>query len=152
MSVSYPWTGDICKLTDILGQAIAFQSSLECNLLKDQTLLETYKAALQKFLDRWLYQNELDTTLALFHRCPIIQILGLVGLNLKVMVASGDSNPDDLISLMGEKLHGHIWRPAEDKFKCLLYLSIYLRVHLNLLDFWMGALTDRPVPSTLDRQ
>ena len=72
-------------------------------------------------------------TLALFHRCPIIQILGLVGLNLKVMVASDDSNPDDLISFMGEKLHGHIWRPAEDKFKCLLYLSIYLRVHLNLL-------------------
>ena len=61
VSVSYPWTEDICKLTDILGQAMDFQSSLECNLLKAQTLLETYNAELQKFLDRWLYQNELDT-------------------------------------------------------------------------------------------
>ena len=42
------------------------------------------------------------------------QILGLVGLDLKVMVASGDSDPE-ILALMGEKLLGHVWRPTEDK-------------------------------------
>ena len=41
-------------------------------------------------------------------------ILGLVGLTLKVMVASGDSDPS-LLELMGDKVLGHTWRPTEDK-------------------------------------
>ena len=41
-------------------------------------------------------------------------ILGLVGLTLKVMVASGDSDPS-LLELMGDKVLRHTWRPTEDK-------------------------------------
>ena len=45
--------------------------------------------------------------------CPLF--LGLVGLTLKVMVASsGDSDPN-LLELMDDKVLGHTWRPTEDK-------------------------------------
>ena len=52
VSVSYPWTEDVTKLTDNLGQAIAFQSSVERKLLKDNTLKNAYNSELRKFLDR----------------------------------------------------------------------------------------------------
>ena len=45
----------------------------------------------------------------------LARILGLVNLKLKVMVASGDSDPE-IIALMGEKVLGHTWRPTEDQF------------------------------------
>ena len=44
----------------------------------------------------------------------IPQILSLVGLQLKVMVASGDTDVES-IELMGDKTLGHQWRPTEDK-------------------------------------
>ena len=44
----------------------------------------------------------------------LAQILALVDLNLKVMVASGDSDPESL-ELLGEKTLGHKWKPTEDK-------------------------------------
>ena len=37
-----------------------------------------------------------------------------MGLQLKVMVASGDSDVET-IELMGDKTLGHQWRPMEDK-------------------------------------
>ena len=43
------------------------------------------------------------------------KILRLVGLKLKTMVASGDSDPK-VLELMGDKLLGHIWNPTTDKF------------------------------------
>ena len=52
VSVSYPWTEDVCKLSDNLNQAIAFQTSVERKLLRDKTLMDTYNHELQKFLDR----------------------------------------------------------------------------------------------------
>ena len=52
VSVSYPWLEDITKLTDNLRQAIAFQSSVERKLLKDNTLKNAYNSELKKFLDR----------------------------------------------------------------------------------------------------
>ena len=64
VSVTYPWTQDVCKLTDNLGQAIAFQSSVERRLLKDDVMMETYNAELRKFIDRGaivrLTQDEID--------------------------------------------------------------------------------------------
>ena len=65
VSVSYPWTEDLCKLKDNLGQAIAFQTSVERRLLKDQRMLEAYNLELKKFIDRGalvrLTQEELDS-------------------------------------------------------------------------------------------
>ena len=52
VTVSHPWTEDVCKLVDNLGQAIQFQSSVEPRLLKDQTLLDAYNMELHKFVDR----------------------------------------------------------------------------------------------------
>ena len=52
VSVTYPWTEDVCKLTDNMSQAIAFQSSVERKLLRDKSLLEAYNKELQKFIDR----------------------------------------------------------------------------------------------------
>ena len=48
----------------------------------------------------------------------------MVGLNLKVMVASGDQD-EDILELMGEKLLGHCWRPVDDKlvFRIVVNLS-----------------------------
>ena len=43
------------------------------------------------------------------------RILAKVGLKLKVMIASGDSD-QERIALMGDKLLGHFWKPGEDKF------------------------------------
>ena len=40
VSVSYPWNRDILKLTDNLGQAIKFQTSVERRLLKDPKMCE----------------------------------------------------------------------------------------------------------------
>ena len=42
-------------------------------------------------------------------------ILGLVGLKLKAMVASGDTDPE-MLELMGDKVLGHTWKATEDKF------------------------------------
>ena len=44
----------------------------------------------------------------------LAQILALVDLHLKVMVASGDSDPEKL-ALLGDKTLGHKWRPRDDK-------------------------------------
>ena len=52
VTVSYPWTEDIRKLTDNIGQAIAFQKSCEKRLLRDPVLLEAYNAELRKAIDR----------------------------------------------------------------------------------------------------
>ena len=64
VSVSYPWTEDVKKLTDNIGQAIAFQSSIERKLLKDKGLMDAYNLELKKFIDRGaivkLSQQELD--------------------------------------------------------------------------------------------
>ena len=54
-----------------------------------------------------LINGEYDGTLA--------RILRLVNLRLKVMVASGDTDPERL-ALLGEKVLGHTWRPTEDEF------------------------------------
>ena len=43
----------------------------------------------------------------------IPKILNLVGLKLKLMVASGDR---DSIKLLGDKVFGHAWEPTDDKF------------------------------------
>ena len=65
VSVSYPWTEDVRKLTDNIGQAIAFQSSIERRLSKDKKLMEAYNLELQKFIERGaitkLSQMEMDT-------------------------------------------------------------------------------------------
>ena len=50
--VSYPWTEDVQRLTNNVGQAIAFQTSIERKLLKDKTMAEAYNMELQKFIDR----------------------------------------------------------------------------------------------------
>ena len=64
ISVSYPWTEDIKKLTDNIGQAISFQKSCEKRLLKNPALLEAYNSELRKFIDRGaivpLTQEEID--------------------------------------------------------------------------------------------
>ena len=52
VSVSYPWTEDVLKLTDNLGQAISFQSSVERKLLRNATMRDVYNIELQKFIDR----------------------------------------------------------------------------------------------------
>ena len=50
--MTYPWTEDVKRLTNNIGQAISFQSSIEKKLLKDKVMAETYNAELQKFIDR----------------------------------------------------------------------------------------------------
>ena len=52
VSVTYPWTEDVCKLKDNIGQAIAYQSSFERKLIRDKPLLEAYNLELQKAMDR----------------------------------------------------------------------------------------------------
>ena len=44
--------------------------------------------------------------------------------SLKVMVASGDQD-EDVLELMGDKLLGHCWRPADNKlvFRVVVSLS-----------------------------
>ena len=64
VSVSYPWTQDIQKLSSNVDQVIAFQSSIEKKLLKDPIMMEAYNLELQKFVDRGalvkLTQKELE--------------------------------------------------------------------------------------------
>ena len=45
----------------------------------------------------------------------IPQILGLVGLKLKVMIASGDTDEESL-KIYGNKVLGHTWLPTSDQF------------------------------------
>ena len=52
ISVSYPWTEDIKRLKDNIGQAISFQKSCERRLLKNPVLLEAYNSELRKFIER----------------------------------------------------------------------------------------------------
>ena len=52
VSVSYPWTEDVCKLSDNIHQAIAFQKSFERKLIKDQRLLDAYNNELRKAMER----------------------------------------------------------------------------------------------------
>ena len=53
------------KLTDNIGQAISFKSSIEKRLLKDKTMVEAYNAELQEFINRGaitrLDQIEIDS-------------------------------------------------------------------------------------------
>ena len=42
VTVSYLWTAHVGKLTDKLGQAVAFQSSVERRLLKEINLADAY--------------------------------------------------------------------------------------------------------------
>ena len=51
------------------------------------------------------------------------RIFKLVGLKLKVMTASGDSDKERL-DILGDKVLGHIWLPTEDK--------IVFRIVVNL--------------------
>ena len=63
VTVEYPWTEDIYKLTDNLRQAKDFQASVERRLLRDGNL-DFYNSELQKFIDRGalskLSQEEMD--------------------------------------------------------------------------------------------
>ena len=49
VSVSYPWTHDVLKLSDNLNQAIKFQMSVERKLRKDKSMMEAYNRELRKF-------------------------------------------------------------------------------------------------------
>ena len=51
VTVGYPWTEDLLKLTDNLQQAKDFQSSVERRLRRDG-MLQTYNVELQKFVER----------------------------------------------------------------------------------------------------
>ena len=51
VSVTYPCTEDVCKLTDNVRQAIGFQRSYEKTLIQ-RNELEFYNQELKKFLDR----------------------------------------------------------------------------------------------------
>ena len=74
------------------------------------------------------------------------QILGLVGLSLKVMVASGDRDPD-VLELMGDKILGHVWKPTEDKFifRILVKLSDAKRKTDQEVKIW----TQEDIPKLL---
>ena len=52
------------------------------------------------------------------------RILNLVGLKLKVMVASGDTDRESL-ELLGDKVLGHVWQPTLDKlvFRIIVNLT-----------------------------
>ena len=64
VSVSYPWTEDILKLSDNLRQVVDFQSSVERRLVQDG-MLDVYNKELRKFVDRGaiskLTQEEFDS-------------------------------------------------------------------------------------------
>ena len=64
VSVTYPWTEDVCKLTDNFQQAVGYQKSFERKLLRDQHLMDAYNAELKKAMDRGaivkLSQEEMD--------------------------------------------------------------------------------------------
>ena len=54
------------------------------------------------------------------------KILSSVGLHLKVMVASGDSDPE-LLSLLGDKVLSHLWRPTEDVFEFKVPVNLSMK-------------------------
>ena len=58
-----------------------------------------------------------------FYNGTLARILALVGLRLKVMVASGDTDKERL-ELLGDKTLGHIWRPTEDKFVFVFTINL----------------------------
>ena len=96
------------RLAAQLGQSIDTEA---CHQIRAKTYMDDgagggTREQVERFRGK-LVNNQYDGTLP--------QILGLVGLNLKVMVASGDNDPE-VLALMGEKLLGHVWRPTEDKF------------------------------------
>ena len=72
----------------------------------------------------------------------------MVGLKLKVMIASGDSDQERL-DILGDKVLGHIWWPTEDK--------IVFRIVVNLTPAKLkrgnqavhGDLTTEDVPRLL---
>ena len=63
-TVSYPWSVDVCKLTDNYSQAVAFQTSVERRLLKNRNLAEVCNALLRKLIyidaKSRLTQEEID--------------------------------------------------------------------------------------------
>ena len=65
VSVSYPWTEDVKRLTDNVGQAIAIQRSCERRLLKNPLLLDAYNTELRKSMERGaivkLTEDEIDS-------------------------------------------------------------------------------------------
>ena len=73
----------------------------------------------------------------------IPRILALVGLDLTVMVSSGDQDPK-LLSLMGDKLLGHKRRPGDDKlvFKVGVSLSASKQKGQNVAE----VLTQADIP------
>ena len=58
-----------------------------------------------------------------FYNGTLARILALVGLKLKVMIASGDTD-EERLALMGEKILGHIWRPTLDKFVFIVVVNL----------------------------
>ena len=58
-----------------------------------------------------------------FYNGTLARILALVGLRLKVMVASGDTDKEAL-ELLGEKTLGHIWWPTTDKFVFVFVVNL----------------------------
>ena len=63
----------------------------------------------------------------------IPQILGLVNLKLKVMIASGDENEEQL-EILGDKVLGHTWKPTAD--------VLVFRVNVNLTPAKLKKKTD----------
>ena len=64
VTVAYPWTEDVYKLTDNIQQAVRMQTSVEKSLLKDLALLQVYNDEFKKFVDRGVIsritQEEID--------------------------------------------------------------------------------------------
>ena len=64
VSVTYPWTEEVHKLTDNLKQAVKVQGSVERRLLKNSSHLEAYNEEFRKFIERGaiskLTEEELD--------------------------------------------------------------------------------------------
>ena len=64
VSVTYPWTEEVHKLTDNLKQAVKVQGSVERRLLKNSSHLEAYNVEFRKFIERGaiskLTEEELD--------------------------------------------------------------------------------------------
>ena len=95
-----------------------------CNQIKNHTYVDDgagggSREAVERFRGQRV-NGVYDGTLA--------RILSLVNLNLKVMVASGDSDPE-VLALLGEKVLGHTWRPTSDEFvfKVSVNLSVKKR-------------------------
>ena len=61
------------------------------------------------------------------------QILDLVGLKLKAMVASGDTD-QETIELIGDKILGHTWRPTADEFIFTVTVNISRRSEVRGLE------------------